>query len=49
MQNLLGEEALAWEDLARDPTARLWLYGKQEAKPGRKMGHVNRLTGPWTP
>jgi phosphoribosylaminoimidazole carboxylase (NCAIR synthetase) len=23
--------------------ARVWLYGKGEARPGRKMGHVNRL------
>jgi 5-(carboxyamino)imidazole ribonucleotide synthase len=48
MTNLLGEEALAWAELAADPSARLWLYGKEEAKAGRKMGHVNRLTGPWT-
>ena len=25
------------------PGARLHLYGKAEARPGRKMGHVNRL------
>ena len=25
------------------PGARLHLYGKREAKPGRKMGHVTRL------
>ena len=43
MTNLLGEEADAWSDLAADPTARIWLYGKREAAPGRKMGHVNRL------
>ncbi|MDP3299035.1 MAG: hypothetical protein Q8M38_02930, partial [Phenylobacterium sp.] len=23
---------------------RLHLYGKREAKPGRKMGHINRLS-----
>ena len=45
MINLLGEEANAWGAYAGDPSARLWLYGKAEAKPGRKMGHVNRLTG----
>lgn len=43
MTNLLGEEAHAWPALAADPTARLWLYGKDSAAPGRKMGHVNRL------
>ncbi len=43
MTNLLGEEALAWAKLAAEPEARLHLYGKRDAKPGRKMGHVNRL------
>jgi len=43
MTNLLGDEAAYWAALADDPTARLWLYGKTDAAPGRKMGHVNRL------
>ena len=43
MDNLLGEEALAWESILREPGARLHLYGKREASPGRKMGHVTRL------
>jgi len=43
MVNLLGDEAGDWKKLIADPTARLWLYGKREARPGRKMGHVNRL------
>jgi 5-(carboxyamino)imidazole ribonucleotide synthase len=45
MTNLLGEEANDWAALAAEPAARLWLYGKREAAPGRKMGHVNRLSG----
>ncbi|HXU99588.1 MAG TPA: 5-(carboxyamino)imidazole ribonucleotide synthase [Caulobacteraceae bacterium] len=43
MTNLLGDEVDAWPRLAREPDSRLWLYGKTEAHPGRKMGHVNRL------
>ncbi|MBA3810775.1 MAG: 5-(carboxyamino)imidazole ribonucleotide synthase [Caulobacteraceae bacterium] len=43
MTNLLGDEAEAWARLAHEPETRLWLYGKGEARPGRKMGHVNRL------
>ena len=43
MLNLLGEEADDWLALAADPSARVWLYGKREARAGRKMGHVNRL------
>jgi 5-(carboxyamino)imidazole ribonucleotide synthase len=44
MTNILGAEAGAWARLAREPETRLWLYGKREALPGRKMGHVNRLS-----
>lgn len=45
MTNLIGAEVEDWPTLAREPGARVWLYGKREAAPGRKMGHVNRLTG----
>jgi 5-(carboxyamino)imidazole ribonucleotide synthase len=45
MDNLLGDDAARWLDFARDPDARLHLYGKAEAKPGRKMGHVTWLKG----
>lgn len=44
MTNLIGDEALRWIDLAGEPGAALHLYGKAEARSGRKMGHVNRLT-----
>ncbi len=43
MHNLLGHEALDWAALSAEPGARLWLYGKRDVEPGRKMGHVNRL------
>jgi len=43
MLNLLGDEALVSpEVLAAD--GKLTLYGKAEAKAGRKMGHLVRLT-----
>ncbi len=45
MTNLLGEDVLDWPALSADPAARLHLYGKGEARPGRKMGHVNRVRG----
>ena len=44
MLNLIGEEALAWQTLAAEPGAHLHLYGKNEARPGRKMGHVTYLS-----
>jgi len=43
MLNLIGDDANAWEQLAADPTARLHLYGKRDARAGRKMGHVTKL------
>jgi 5-(carboxyamino)imidazole ribonucleotide synthase len=43
MQNLIGSDADAWREILSDPAAHLHLYGKGEARPGRKMGHVTRL------
>ncbi|MET0272840.1 MAG: 5-(carboxyamino)imidazole ribonucleotide synthase [Phenylobacterium sp.] len=43
MVNLLGDEADAWPRYAAEPETRLHLYGKRGAKPGRKMGHINRV------
>jgi 5-(carboxyamino)imidazole ribonucleotide synthase len=42
MTNLIGDDVEAWQRLAAEPNAALHLYGKQEARPGRKMGHVTR-------
>lgn len=43
MTNLIGDDALNWEALAADPSANIHLYGKGAPRPGRKMGHVNRI------
>lgn len=43
MTNLLGDEVEQWKALAAEPDARLHLYGKAEARAGRKMAHVNRV------
>jgi 5-(carboxyamino)imidazole ribonucleotide synthase len=43
MTNLIGDDVDDWQNLAAEPSAALHLYGKPEARPGRKMGHVNRL------
>ncbi len=45
MTNLLGDEVEEWRSLAAEPNARLHLYGKHEARAGRKMAHVNRVLG----
>lgn len=43
MQNLIGAEIDDWPRLAVEPGACLHLYGKRDARPGRKMGHVTWL------
>ncbi len=49
MDNLIGDEATDWPRLVAEPGARLHLYGKRQARPGRKMGHVNRRPSPQRP
>ena len=44
MQNLIGDDAHDWPAVLADPGNHLHLYGKAAARPGRKMGHVTRLT-----
>jgi 5-(carboxyamino)imidazole ribonucleotide synthase len=43
MRNLIGADAADWRAILSDPANHLHLYGKHEARPGRKMGHVTRL------
>ncbi len=43
MDNLIGEEVNDWPQLVAEEGAHLHLYGKKEARPGRKMGHVTRV------
>lgn len=43
MENLIGDDILRVPAIAREKNAALHLYGKAEARPGRKMGHVNRI------
>ena len=45
MENLIGDDILRVPAIARERNAALHLYGKAEARPGRKMGHVNRIVG----
>jgi 5-(carboxyamino)imidazole ribonucleotide synthase len=47
MVNLLGDlwrsRELDWRKVLRNPAAKLHLYGKREARSGRKMGHFTVL------
>ena len=43
MKNLIGPDIESWRELLAEPGACVHFYGKREARPGRKMGHVTRL------
>ncbi len=43
MDNLIGAEALEVARHLSEPSAHLHLYGKAEARDGRKMGHITRV------
>jgi len=43
MENLIGDDVNRWQQILAEPGAHLHLYGKTEIRPGRKMGHVNRI------
>jgi 5-(carboxyamino)imidazole ribonucleotide synthase len=44
MRNLVGPEGMArWPELVGRPGVAPHLYGKAEARPGRKLGHATRL------
>jgi 5-(carboxyamino)imidazole ribonucleotide synthase len=45
MDNLIGEEVNRWPELVADEELHVHIYGKGEARPGRKMGHVTRVAG----
>jgi 5-(carboxyamino)imidazole ribonucleotide synthase len=44
MENLIGADIDRFAELAGEPNAVLHLYGKSESRPGRKMGHVTRIS-----
>ena len=43
MQNLVGDESADWSAYLDEKGAYLHLYGKGDARAGRKMGHVTRI------
>ncbi|MDF3607401.1 5-(carboxyamino)imidazole ribonucleotide synthase [Paracoccus sp. DMF-8] len=43
MQNLIGDDIDRFPELLAQPRTQIHLYGKGDARPGRKMGHVNRV------
>ena len=44
MENLIGDDVLRVPDLLKARDTAVHLYGKGAPRPGRKMGHVNRIT-----
>ena len=43
MENLIGDEIDDLDALSQDPNVAIHAYGKADVKPGRKMGHINRI------
>ena len=43
MDNLIGDEVHDWQALLSQHGTHVHIYGKGEARPGRKMGHVTRV------
>jgi 5-(carboxyamino)imidazole ribonucleotide synthase len=43
MDNLIGADIERWPELVAEPGLHVHIYGKGEARPGRKMGHVTRV------
>lgn len=43
MLNLIGDDIAQIPALSRQRDTAIHLYGKSESRPGRKMGHVNRI------
>jgi 5-(carboxyamino)imidazole ribonucleotide synthase len=44
MTNLIGSDVETWPQLSAEPAVGLHLYGKNEARLGRKMGHYTRIS-----
>ena len=44
MENLIGDDIAKVPEILKETGAVVQLYGKAEARPGRKMGHVTRIT-----
>jgi 5-(carboxyamino)imidazole ribonucleotide synthase len=43
MDNLIGDDVARWPELVAEPGMHIHIYGKGEARPGRKMGHVTKV------
>lgn len=44
MTNILGDDIHKLDTYYANPSAHVYVYGKAEARPGRKMGHVTHLS-----
>lgn len=44
MENLIGDDVDDWHDCAKEKNLCVHLYGKAKKLPGRKMGHVTKIS-----
>ncbi len=43
MKNLIGDDIDNWKEFIKDPDTKIHIYGKEKARPGRKMGHITHI------
>lgn len=43
MKNLIGSDVENWQEFIKDPDTKIHIYGKTQARPGRKMGHITHI------
>ncbi len=43
MTNLIGDDVARWPEFLAEAGTAVHLYGKTDARPGRKMGHITRI------
>ncbi len=46
MKNLIGKDIESWKEFIHDSDSKIHIYGKKEAREGRKMGHITHLVVP---
>lgn len=44
MDNLIGDDVARWPELVAEHGLHVHIYGKGDARPGRKMGHVTKVS-----
>ena len=44
MYNIIGDDIYHWCNIKSTENKKIYIYGKDEPRKGRKMGHVNFIS-----